>query len=372
MSKFQIHNTDDFIILESDNQAISVICFSITKLEDGVLSQLSRRIFNFFDSFGYSYIIQMSEISLKLILVISAENVGEVINKVSTLLDKMQIMEPISPYLIISTTNHLGLAENLMEAYFSPLKKTSESRIIRIADKYHIFSSLVLPKETNSEIMQYFQDLLSFENCTINLSSKINKKPKKKFDSSRNVLISFNGKSFEESIEFLNKLQQLSILYKERISFTLRFHSLYEVKRNKVLFLLGLSNKQQVSTNWYNYFKIERFVPNIQRKKKIRKEVFPSYKEIEQTSFSPKKVILQILQLVGISRSSRSQKHNKYTQNSKFSLFSKRKIKNDTYKIKIENINVHSKQKKPLLPYGKEISDDEMKELVKNIPTPPS
>ena len=136
MSKFQIHNTDDFVILESENQAISIICFSIAKIEDGVLSQQSRRIFNFFDSFGYSYVIQMSESSLKLLLVIAAENVGEVINKVSTLLDKMQVLEPVNPYLIVSTTNHMSLAEGLMEAYFSPLKKTSESRIVKMENKY--------------------------------------------------------------------------------------------------------------------------------------------------------------------------------------------------------------------------------------------
>ncbi len=369
MSKFQIHNTDDFIILESDNQAISIICFSITKIEDGVLSQLSRRIFNFFDSFGYSYVIQMSKTSLKLILVISAENVGEVINKVSILLDKMQIIEPISPYLIVSTTNHMGLAEDLMEAYFSPLKKTSESRIIKIAHKYWIFSSLVLPKETNDEVTQYLQDLLNFENCNINLSSKTSKKHKNKLDSLRNILISFNGSSFAESIEFLNKLQQLSILYKERTSFTLRFHSLHEIKRNKVLFLLGITNKQQTSTNWDTYFKIERFIPNIQKvsKKKVRKEALPSHKEINQEILTPMKRILQILQLVKVPRFMKRRESSQYNNNSIFSLFGKKHVKETSYKIKAENIKVQ-----PLVPFGKEVSEDEMKKLVKNIPTPPS
>ncbi|MCE7742554.1 MAG: hypothetical protein GOP50_08840 [Candidatus Heimdallarchaeota archaeon] len=374
MSKFQIHNTDDFVILESDSQAISVICFSITKIEDGVLSQLSRRIFNFFDSFGYSYVIQMSKSSLKLILVISAENVGEVINKVSTLLDKMQIIEPLSPYLIISTTNHMRFAEDLMEAYFAPLKKTSESRIIKIANKYWVFSSLVLPKEANGEVIQYFQDLLSFGNCKINLSSKTTKKQKKNLDSLRNILISYKGSTFEESIEFLNKLQQLSILYKERISFTLRFHSLNEIKRNKVLFLLGLTNKQQTSTDWDAYFKIERFIPNIQTisKRKARKEALPSHKEINQTIVTPKNKIIQILQLVKFPSFIRKRKPGQYEGNRLFSLFGKKQAKDSTYKIKIENINVESKPAKPLVSYGKEVSEDEMKKLVKNIPTPPS
>ncbi|MHA1202885.1 MAG: hypothetical protein ACTSQ4_10240 [Candidatus Heimdallarchaeaceae archaeon] len=374
MSKFQIHNTDDFVILESDSQAISIICFSVTKIEDGVLSKLSRRILNFFDSFGYSYVIQMSESSLKLILVISAENVGEVINKVSTLLDRMQIIEPISPYLIISTTNHMGFAEDLMEAYFAPLKKTSESRIIKIANKYWVFSSLILPEEANSEIIQYFQDLLSFRNCNINLSSKTSIKQKKNHDSLRNILISHRGSTFEESIEFLNKLQQLSILYKERISFTLRFHSLNEIKRNKVLFLLGITNKQQTSTKWDTYFKIERFIPNIQTisKRKGRKEVFSSHKEIDQMVVSPKSKIIRILQLVKFPSFIRKRKSGQYGGNRLFSLFGKRHTNENIHKIKIENINVESESVKPLVPYGKEVSEDEMKKLVKNIPTPPS
>lgn len=374
MSKFQIHHTDDFVILESESQAISVICFSITKIEDGVLSQLSRRILNFFDSFGYSYIIQLTETSLKLLLVISAENVGEVINKVSNLLDKMQIMEPVNPFLIISTTNHVGLAEDMMESYFSPLRKTSESRIIKIANNYWVFSSLVLPREVNGEVNQYLQDLLSFRNCYLNFSSRTIKKHKKNLEYLRNILISFRGTNFEESIDFLNKLQQLSGLYKERLSFTLRFHSLNEIKRSKVLFLLGMTTKQQNQTNWDSFLKIEKFVPNIKSvsKEKIRKEALPFHREIDQKKITPKGRFLQLLQLIRFPRYNKQKETNQSRKKPIFSLLSKKQINEATYRIKLENIHVESKTIKPLIPYGKEVSDEEMEKLVKNIPTPPS
>jgi hypothetical protein len=340
-----------------------------------VLSQLSRRIFPFFDSFGYTYVIQVSESSLKLALVVSAENVGDVINKVSTLLEKMQIIEPINPFLIISPTNHTGLAEDLLEAYISPLRKTSESRIIKIADNYWVFSSLFLPKEANDEVINYFQDLLKIGNCSLNLSSRIKKKQKKYLETSKNILISYKGSSFEESIEFLNKLQQLSILYKERTSFTLRFHSLNEVKRNKILFLLGLVNKQQKTTNWETYFKIERFIPNIKAvsKKKSRKEAFSSLKEVKPASSTPKNRILQLFRVFKFSRYIRGYESNHHIKRF-FHLFRKKNIQESTYKIRAENININSKLKsnKPLVPYGKEVSEKEMEKLVKNIPTPPS
>ena len=157
------------------------------------------------------------------------------------------------------------------------------------------------------------------------------------------------------------------------MSFTLRFHSLHEIKRNKVLFLLGLSNKQYVSANWDTYFKIEKFIPNIQKseKRKIQREALPSRREIEQTSLTPRKVLQQLLQLIRIPSFMKKNDQNGNNQSNKFSLFSKSKHKETTYKIKIENINVRSKSTKPLVPYGKEVSEDEMKKLVKNIPTPP-
>ncbi|MHA1218832.1 MAG: hypothetical protein ACTSO5_09150 [Candidatus Heimdallarchaeaceae archaeon] len=99
MSKFQIHHTEDFITLESDNQAISVIGFALSKMEEGVLTQLSKRITNYFDSFGYSYVIQMTETSMKLYLIISAQNVGEVIGEVSNLDAKNYPSKSISGYI---------------------------------------------------------------------------------------------------------------------------------------------------------------------------------------------------------------------------------------------------------------------------------
>jgi len=369
MSKFQIHSTDDFIILESENQTISVICFSLTKIEDGFQSQFSRRMFSFLDSFGYSYIIQASKSSLKLILVISAANVGDVINKVSTLLEKIRVIKPISPYLIISPTNHTGFAEELLDAYASPLRKTSESRIIKIADKYWIFSSILFPKETNVETLNYFQDLLKIGKSNLNLNSRIKKK-QKNIEHLRNVLISYKGSTFEESIEFLNNLQQLSILYKNRISFTLRFHSLQEIKRSKILFLLGLKNKQQSTNDWSSYFKLEKFIPDIQSisKRKARRETLPSLKEIDNNNITPKKRLAHILKFFRLSNLL-----EKLSINRKEWL-RKRSQKDISYKIKAENININSKSKitKPLVQYGKEVSEKELEKLVKNIPTPPS
>ncbi|TFG10947.1 hypothetical protein EU534_00395 [Candidatus Heimdallarchaeota archaeon] len=374
MSKFQIHSTDDFIILESENQTISVLCFSLTKIEDGFQSQFSRRMISFFDSFGYSYIIQVSKSSLKLMLIISGSNVGDVINKVSTLLEKVRVIKPISPYLIISPTNHSGFAEELLEAYISPLRKTSESRIIKIADKYWIFSSILFTKETNVETINYFQDLLKIGNSNLNLNSRIKKK-QKNLEHLRNVLVSYKGATFEESIEFLNRLQQLSILYKNRISFTLRFHSLQEIKRSKVLFLLGLRNKQQTTNDWSSYFKLEKFIPDIQAisKRESRRDTLPSFKEIENKNLKPIKRFTHFLQIFKITKLLDKLRVNKDDTKS-FNWFRKSPMNDVSYKIKVENININSKptSNKPLIPYGKEVSEKELEKLVKNIPTPPS
>ena len=79
MTKFQIHNTDDLITIESKNQAIAIIGFSLSKLEESLPDYLSQKIFNYLDSVRSSYIVQITKSTARLFYLVSAEDVGDVI-----------------------------------------------------------------------------------------------------------------------------------------------------------------------------------------------------------------------------------------------------------------------------------------------------
>ncbi len=373
MSKFQIHHTEDFITLESEKQAISVIGFSLTKMEEGVLTQLSRRMSSYFDSFGYSYVIQMAETSMKLYLIISAQNVGEVIDKVSNLLEKIQKIAPVSPFLVISRINHHNFAEGLQESYFSPLRKTSESRIIKIGEKYMVFSSIIFSDEEPNHISQYFHDLLSFKQSNLNLSSRILKEGKNRENKhKKGILLTYCTTTFDDCIEYLQQLKIISLQYKDKMNFSIRFHSLNEIKRSKILFLLGLTNKSDIQASWNTYFKIEKFIPSIKSRQIKQSKPMKSIRKREISHQNKYRIrLFPLLKSV------------------KFPSFVRRKTKPDQ-EIKEKSIIVlasgqqqtinekpasqnpeEGTEQNPLFPYGQIVSEKEIKKLIKNIPSPP-
>jgi hypothetical protein len=373
MSKFQIHHTEDFITLESDKQAISVVGFSLTKMEEGVLTQLSRRMANYFDSFGYSYVIQMTETSMKLYLIISAQDVGEVIDKVSNFIEKIQKVPPISPFLIISRINHHNIAESLQESYLSPLRKTSESRIIKLGSKYNVFSSIVFSDEVPNHISQYFQDLLSFEQTNLNLSSRMLKEGKNKAHKhKKGVLLTYSSESFDDCIEYLQQLKIISFQYKERMNFSIIFHSLNEIKRSKILFLLGLTTKSDIQASWDTYFKIEKFIPSIKSESRRIVKPMKSVRKREIATYSKYRIklfpLLKSVKLPTFIRR-KSNQERKLEEKPVIIVSSNKQLTKDVCSS-LPNSNEENEQD-PIFPYGQIVSEKEIKKMIKNIPSPP-
>ncbi|MHA2358020.1 MAG: hypothetical protein ACXABK_04560, partial [Candidatus Heimdallarchaeaceae archaeon] len=241
MSQFQIYFTNDIITLESKKQAIAVIGFSLSGIENISRGYFSQRIFNYFDSFGYTYIVQLKKTSLRFFLLIPAENAGEVINKVSILLDKIDKMGSIDPFLMFSPLNHSNVATFIQSMYRSPMKQTNNPKIVEIGNRYYIFTSLLFTDFKRNYVEKYIKDLLTYEGSTLNLSSQFMKKMKRKTKDLKSILCSFNFSSLDEGLKFLKHLESISLHYKSHLSFSLRFHSYYEIRRKKLLFLLGTS-----------------------------------------------------------------------------------------------------------------------------------
>ncbi|OLS31473.1 MAG: hypothetical protein HeimAB125_16190 [Candidatus Heimdallarchaeota archaeon AB_125] len=374
MSKFQIHHTEDFITLESEKQAISVVGFSLTKMEEGVLTQLSRRMANYFDSFGYSYVIQLAETSMKLYLIISAQNVGEVIGKVSNFLEKMQKIAPISPFLVVSRIDHHNVAEDLQINYLSPLRKTSESRIIKIGERFMVFSSIIFSDEEPNYISQYFRDLLSFKQCTLNLSSRILKSGKNKTHKhKKGILLTYTSSFFDDCIEYLQQLKTISFQYKEKMNFSIRFHSLNEIKRSKILFLLGLTNKSDIQLSWDTYFKIEKFIPSIRSSSKKRVKPLKSVRKREITRDSRNRFrLFPLLKSVKLPVFLR-RKTNLDQENKEKPIILVTSNQQEIKSKKVPELDSEEEENNQNLvfPYGQIVSEKDMKKLIKNIPSPP-
>lgn len=344
MSKFQVYSTEDLIILESKKQTIAAIGFSLSIQENKPFANLSDSIVNYLNSFGYSYIIRITKSYTRFFLLIVAKNPGDVINKVSIILAKMEKLKPSAQQVIISPLNHSIIMRNLPLNMQSSIKKTKNPRVLYIDGKYWLIYSLVIGKQERNYFTKFLKSLLSLKTSTLNLSVKImSKKRKEDLKKTNGILITHSFNSIGECENFLNRMKQISTQYHERFSCTLRFHTAHEVKQNIFSYSLGLSPVNQPAHHWQDVLELDRFIPILTRYN--RELIDITENEIHQ-------------KLIKIETGS-----NKTT--SKGSIF------------EIENNKIHVKEssmrkRDSLIPYGKKVSEEEIEDLVETIPAPPS
>jgi len=338
MSQFQIYDTEELITLESKTQAVAIIGFSIYKMENSQKKYLSKKILSYLNSFEHTYVTQITQTSIRFFLFVTAANAGDVIEKVSILLDKIDRMGQIDPFLVFTPLNHINLATSIKKLYQEPMKRTDDPRIIKIDSKYLIFTSFSFTEFEKNSVREYIKDLLSYKPSTLSLSNYFStQKKKKKIESKMMFLHLFS--SYEEGLKFLADLEKISMRYKQKLSFSLRFHPYNEVKRRKILFLFGFTNWPKDTLEWSNMINIENYIPYLS-----------SYKEQPlrraQTVEIQSKVI-NTLQEVNPKEIQNQQGKKPEIQQEKSPL-------------------------DPVFPYGQIVSEEEIKKLVKNIPPPPT
>ena len=327
MPKFQIYNTEDLITIESKKQAIAVIGFSISKTKNTSQASISQRIFNFLESLNHSYSVQATKAYVRFFILVSAQNAGEVINKVSILLNKIERVGPIDSHLVFSPLNHNNIVKYLQALEYSKIKKTSNPRICQIDDRFWIFSSMIFSENNSKYFTKYAKNLLSHKASVLNLSTQIVRRGGKQ-KRMRAIVFYNNFSSFIECEEYIRHLKRISLQYKQKLSFSLNFHTHREIKRRRFLFFFGLSNENQESFLWNNIIRIDKFIPYL--------EVY------SDTSIHQLKLKEEDLLTVN--------------------------TENLPIKKKIQKEPVHL-QKDPIFPYGREVSKEDIEKLVKNIPS---
>ncbi len=331
MSKFQIYNTEDLITIESKRQAIAVIGYSISKTKNTSQVRISQRVFNFLESLNHSYSVQVTKAYVRFFIFVSAQDAGEVINKVSILLDKIDRIGPIDSHLVFSPLNHNNIVKYLQTLEYSTTKKTSNPRICQIDDRFWIFSSMVFSQNNSRYFTKYAKNLLSHKASVLNLSTQIVKRGGK-LKRMRAIVFYNNFSSFVECEEYIKHLKRISLQYKQKLSFSLNFHTRREIKRRGFLFFFGLSNENQDSFLWNDIMRIDKLIPYL--------EVF-SDTTVQEVKVEATEEVLTV------------------------------EKENLPIKKKIQKESVHL-PKDPVFPYGKEVSKSDIDKLVKNIPAPKS
>ncbi len=338
MSKFQIYDTEELITLESKTQAVAIIGFSVYKVEDSPRKYLSQKILNYLNSFEYTYVTQITQSSIRFFLFVPANSAGNVIEKVSILLNKIDRMGQIDPFLVFTPLNHTNIATSIKALYQEPMKRTEDPRIIRIDSKCLVFTSFSFSEFEKNSARNYIKDLLSYQPSTLNLSNCFSTQKKRKKPAT-NMMFLHIFSSYEDGAKFLIDLEKISKRYKQKLSFLLRFHPYNEVKRRKVLFLFGLTNWSKDTFNWSDMINIEEHIPYLSS---YKKQPLQRVQTIE-TKTSPVNGILEV----------------KLEQ-----------IKNQTEKVSEKQQEEAPPQ--PIFQYGRIVTEEDIKKLVKNIPAPPS
>ena len=331
MPKIQIYNTEDLITIESKKQAIAVIGFSISKTKNTSQARISQRIFNFLESLNHSYSVQITKAYVRFFILVSAQNAGEVINKVSILLDKIERVGPIDSHLVFSPLNHNNIVKYLQTLENSSIKRTSNPRVCQVDNRFWIFSSIVFSENNSRYFTKYVKNLVSHKASVLNLSTQIVRKNGKQIKK-RAILFYNNFSSFVECEEYLKHLERISLQYKQKLSFSLHFHTQREIKRRKSLLFFGLSKENRVSSHWNEVMRIDKLVPYLEVFSDTSTHLLKSKEKEDEFAIS------------------------------KEDLLTKQKIRKKAVEL----------SKDPIFPYGKEVSKEDIEKLVKNIPAPKS
>jgi hypothetical protein len=211
---------------------------------------------------------------------------------------------------------------------------------VSIGKDFWIFSSIIHSSTNRRYFSKYVKNLLSYKLSTISLGARYsNQKTRSEKQLNKSILISYKFPSFEEAEKYLKQIEKISMQYKQKLSFLLRFHSYFEVKRNKILFLFGFSNQTFSTTLWKDVIIVNSFVPYIKTNGSSKSQKLDLMKKqkipLQPKSFFPKK----------------------------------------EQEILIENTletKARKEDYKTLFPYGKIVSEEEINKLLKNIPPPPS
>ena len=317
----------------------------MSKQENKPFANLSDRIVNYLNSFGYSYVIRITKSYTRFFLLIAAKNPGDVINKVSKILAKMEKLKLSTQQVVISPLNHSIIMKNLDLNMQSSIKKTKNPRILCIDDKYWLIYSLVIGQQERNYFTKFLKSLLSLKTSTLNFSvTNMRKNRKGDLKKTNSILITHYFNTVEECENFLNRMKQISTQYHERFSCTLRFHTAHEVKQNVFSYILGLSPVNQPVHHWQDVLKLDRFIP-----------VLANYNR-ELIDITENKIYQKLI-------TSETGSNNKISEESS--------IKNE------KNNKIHAKEtimkkQDSLIPYGKKVSEEEIEELIETIPAAPS
>ena len=357
MSNLQIHGLEDMLILESINQSIGIIGFTLLKNESNNFSKFSNKLFNYIDSFGYPYTIKITQSSVNLFLLISTKEIGELIVKVSTLMNRMKKLGPFDSCLIMSPLNHRKTTEQIQSFLSSKIKRTKDPKIIEIKKEYWTFLSLKFSKYDTNHFTGYIKKVLTYPSCSVHLSTRFsNRNARKKKKTQFGIMISFNSLSIKECKDFIEKLTLFSKEYQHKISCVLDFHPYHNVKNAKIAHSIGLTKTTQTAILWNNVLNLEVLIPNVNFQNVLPQDRNSEVLQVTKATQRPYQKI------------SKTQTHKDLIQKVHTPLQAEKSA------LGIKETEKRSEKEKisPTLSFfGKEVTDEEVELLVKTIPSAP-
>ncbi|MHA1399548.1 MAG: hypothetical protein ACTSQE_04295 [Candidatus Heimdallarchaeaceae archaeon] len=391
MTRFEIYSSRDFIILETGAQRIGVLGFILFLPNKSQNINVTQRTFNLLDSIGFSYVLQIDSTAIKLFFIIKEKNVGDTLEKITLLIEKVERITSKESTPLLSLLNHEKIAHSLYKSLTTSFMHTKKPYVTKIGKEYATFFSILVKSRDAEVFSEFIYDLVNRLNCKIYISNQHTKNSKNATVTSKKGLLIF--KSFpdlQKAEHFFNHIEKVSEQYKDKISCTLHFLSKGKLNHSKVGVLLGFSPYTFNASLWDEIIDIVNFIPVINKDKNIRMSEVRRYKEIsleevthaqrfktlikntrEEGEQTEKQQILPTETTVTLNQNSSQSSNlpNGFVTAFDFVLSKGRNIKKNVYDV----VNNKKKEEtKGLIEYGKILSDDEIESLIKKIPTTPS
>jgi len=361
MSKIKVIPNENFLVLETPYQLIGIIATNIKLLDNKVnydpYTSLSL-ISTFLESISVSNVIRFEQKKTEVFFLVSASSYKELVEQLAETHFQINSYNSKNRATLIFLYNHYNIANSIEMLLNASIEKTkSDPRIIKIGANYWILASLsFLSWENTTTVSQYLQELLAFPQMKLSIHYNFNPNRKRSNGIPHpqiSLLLFYSNRQLSKTNAALHQILEVSAHYKKQLSCRIVFHNHKDFKNWKLSFVLGLSKVKMKNCRLDELVDFAKLVNDNGVDIKIVEE-----QKVVNFPILVEKETLEKIDAI-------SSKESKVTNNKKG-----RTIKG-TSKESSTSRKTKKQRNKPLIPYGKEVSDEEIERLIQTIPHPP-
>ncbi len=382
MHKVDFIDVDDLSIIRTKHQCIGILGY---KIRNKIIEHIKLDEFpllNFLNSFNLPYSLKLNSNEILCLFLFNENKLESLFTTVAQFkVKKKSLLQKSiqSTILKYDTTQHLS---DMQQLYQSQIKGTENQRIFKISANYYCFISIKPTAKIDSGFLKFIREVIQNQISTyLTINSLVSDNVSKKRVYELNL--TFRSATIEEIKRDLKLFERNMKYYKNNISCILRFHSFKDIKTSLLNFMFGISNTYRLKEHYIEQLNLGHLISRKQKNYHLGNNVAIKTSK-KATDFMVDNIKSNCRDNKNLLKKGEANTEMKFFKNqtseiNSSNLFNKKNDLSNTLNIEGEFINRKEetkkdnkkiKEKKPLYNYGKKIPDNQIRELIDNIPNP--